>query len=301
MKSGLFSWKRPSKGTDASSFRVKKLKSKSEKFSFATNWEECDDENDLKKTLQSGLKILIRRHNSDNNLGFNNCILWLAKESPSLEVWTPSTGEHQVINLTDIQAITVMREENILIIKCSNDEYQLKITNTLILERLRLILKMATAKTTVPTRPSDLIQTPEKINFPSTLSSQSEKSNTDENIDPHKDSSSSRLRLNSGQQLSLRSPNLNSPSCLEDRVGARSRLRGRASFTMQQIQMPQSENLSTAFKEPTADRNEKSPKRSRDESEIDSRHISPALSSSPLPKKIKSKDCDIINNDTIRL
>jgi hypothetical protein len=301
-----FSWKSHSQTTgDEGVIRIgRKLKPKYEKFSFTNfKWDEsreCDDD-DL-KTLQTGLKLLIRANNSENDLGFDNCIIWLAKESPSLDIWIPSTGDHQVIFLSDIHTITKMSEESILNLKCSNGkDYEFKIMNDSRLERLRLILKMATAKSAIFIPSNDPLQTPDKSTncliplSQNSLSLEMKKSEDDENTDPHRDQYP-KLRINSGQQFSLRSPKLNSPACLEERVGARSRFRVRASLSMHPT--PQSSNILDS--KPSRDlTHEKSPKRSISELETDSGQL-PFTLTTPK-KKVKSTDCDIINNETISL
>jgi hypothetical protein len=302
MKS-LLSWKSPSKSGNERVTRLgKKMKSKSEKFSYANfKWERSGEVQDcasvpLKTALQSGLKLLIREN---DRLGFDNCIIWLKNDN--LEIWTPSTGNHQIIALHNIQMITKIHEENLLLVKCStNTEYQFKTSDGSKLEQLRLLLKLSTAKTSIrsfsestDSKKSDLERNSIFITRYSFLQDQTE---ANENLERSNTPLECR---NSAHKLSLRSPNLNSPSCSKERIGARLRLRSRGSELVSRESSLRSEEP-----KPPASSQENpvkvSPKRLREEVGDHGRPLSVKKVRSES-KKMKPDDDIIIGNETVAL
>lgn len=226
----------PSTPTSAKSPKIKTT----ERFSFTQVTQHI--ENDpllLRKSLEEGLKILMRVNTKSKNIfGFDNSIMWL--KGKTLEIWKPSSGENIVIPFCDILSIRVNREEDLLLIKVKNDlEYGFKISDQIKLQQLSLHLKAATAQTLVS---EPVVNSSSSSSSASASTSTLPQHQTDD--DNHKEDDTSNNENNDAnshsmelsrkkiasttQRLSLRVPNLTSPGCANERAGARQRLRSRS-------------------------------------------------------------------------
>jgi hypothetical protein len=296
MAPSLFSWKSPSKSGDERIIRVgKKMKSKSEKFSYANfRWEPIKKQEPVSgpliSSLQSGLKLLMREKDS---VGFDNCIIWLKSEN--LEIWTPSTGKYQIIDPSDVKMIRMIHEENILLVACSkNAEYQFKASNAPKLEQLRLLLKLSTAEKSIRSSSAEPLdhsnfERSSIVSCPGSISQEE----TGENFERLNSQSGYR---NSGRILSLRSPSLKSPASSKERIGARLRLRSRVSILTPRDSLSEEPNQSVIFHETSA---KVSPKRLREDE--NDRALSNAKKIRPESKKMKAEDDIIIGNETVTL
>ena len=220
MEAPTFPWKSPSKSRQGRAPPAEnKTKLKYEKFSYANSISTKESEPlPLESSLQSGLKLFVKEKDS---VGFDNCVIWL--KGDNLEIWIPSTGKYQIIALLDIKMIAKAHQENIIRVKCSKDlEYQFKSSTESKLEQLRLLLKFSTAKKILTLDHSQKSD----IQSSSIVSESFLQTISDENLEQ----SNSQFEMrNSGRRLSLRSPNLKSPACSKERIGARLRLRSRTS------------------------------------------------------------------------
>lgn len=286
MEASLFPWKSPSKSREGRAPPAEnKTKLKPEKFSYANSINTKDSEPlPLESSLQSGLKLFVKERES---VGFDNCVIWL--KSDNLEIWIPSTGKYQIISLPDIKMIAKAHQEKIIRVKCSKDlEYQFKASTESTLEQLRLLLKFSTAKKIL----SSDIQSSSIVSesFPQTI--------TDENLEQ----SNSQFEMrNSGRRLSLRSPNLKSPACSKDRIGARLRLRSRTSVlaSPRDSFSSKTEELqpSVFFEENSSPKI--SPKRLREDGSGQSLSISKKIRHEG--KRMRAEDDIIVGNETVTL